>query len=241
MNVITKLGGTTGQAAPPPPKNLDPPSPAPTPTTKQQHGNVAPSLTTSALGTATIDSSTLGQSEQQLRRQGLETLTTVLRSLVAWGITSGKAQAESGAESAKVNGDETRPEGMTPAASQSLDKLPAGGSMELVRQGTPDIVDDPSRFESAKQKKTTLTEGIRRFNKKPKNGIEFLIQHGFIPSKNPHDIAHFLLTTDGPAKVAIGEYLGEGWVRGFTYLGAVLTVFQRRGEHCDHARVRRHD
>lgn len=43
------------------------------------------------------------------------------------------------------------------------------------RANTPDVYgagavaeDDPSRFESAKQKKTTLLEGIKKFNFKPK-------------------------------------------------------------------------
>ena len=52
-----------------------------------------------------------------------------------------------------------------PDASASLDRLPLA---DVVRGPTPDIADDPSRFESAKQKKTTLMEGIRRFNQKPK-------------------------------------------------------------------------
>jgi hypothetical protein len=52
-----------------------------------------------------------------------------------------------------------------PDASVSLDRLPLP---DVARGGTPDITDDPSRFESAKQKKTTLMEGIKRFNQKPK-------------------------------------------------------------------------
>ena len=53
----------------------------------------------------------------------------------------------------------------TPNASVSLDLLPLP---DVARGPTPDIADDPSRFESAKQKKTTLMEGIKRFNQKPK-------------------------------------------------------------------------
>jgi brefeldin A-inhibited guanine nucleotide-exchange protein len=53
-------------------------------------------------------------------------------------------------------------------ADSSLDKLSAGPSVEALRQPTPDLVDDPSKFESAKQKKTTLLEGIKKFNFKPK-------------------------------------------------------------------------
>jgi brefeldin A-inhibited guanine nucleotide-exchange protein len=50
-----------------------------------------------------------------------------------------------------------------------FDKLAVtSGSVETLRQATPDIVDDPTKFESAKQKKTTLLEGIKKFNYKPK-------------------------------------------------------------------------
>lgn len=41
-------------------------------------------------------------------------------------------------------------------------------------------------------------------------GIIFLLEHGFVRSMEPTDIAKFLLATDGLSKAAIGEYLGEG-------------------------------
>jgi hypothetical protein len=77
----------------------------------------------------------------------------VLRSLVAWG--TGKNTAS----------EDTNNNIPTPDASASLDRLPLP---DIVRGPTPDIADDPSRFESAKQKKTTLMEGVKRFNQKPK-------------------------------------------------------------------------
>ena len=77
----------------------------------------------------------------------------MLRSLVAWG---------TGKNTASEDPNNNIP---TPDASASLDRLPLP---DVVRGPTPDIVDDPSRFESAKQKKTTLMEGIKRFNQKPK-------------------------------------------------------------------------
>lgn len=70
--------------------------------------------------------------------------------------------------------------------------------------------DDPTQFESAKARKNILIDGIKRFNYKPKRGVAFLLEHGFIKSSEPKDIARFLLTTDGLNKAQIGEYLGEG-------------------------------
>ncbi|GAA5995525.1 hypothetical protein JCM11641_007216, partial [Rhodosporidiobolus odoratus] len=68
----------------------------------------------------------------------------------------------------------------------------------------------PSRFENAKLRKTTLLEGIKKFNFKPKRGVAFLMETGFIRSNEPKDIARFLLHADGLDKAQIGKYLGEG-------------------------------
>lgn len=70
--------------------------------------------------------------------------------------------------------------------------------------------DDVGRFESAKQRKTNLIDGIKKFNFKPKRGIAFLLEQGFIRSRAPQDIARFLLGNEGLSKAMIGEYLGEG-------------------------------
>ena len=176
-----------------------------------------------------VDTSTIGLSEGQLRKQGLECLANVLRSLVAWGTTTttGKTPVDASMESVRSQaGDETRHEAMS--SDPALDKIAAtSGNAEALRQPTPDSVDDPTRFENAKQKKTTLLEGIKKFNFKPKRvinpsshmitishnldqGIQFLVGTGLIPSSLPADIARFLLTTDGLNKSMIGEYLGEG-------------------------------
>ncbi|KAJ7180014.1 hypothetical protein C8R43DRAFT_971372 [Mycena crocata] len=209
MNIISKIGSMPFAAAPP--KPTEPPSPALSPTVKNHHGPVPPSLSTTSLAiSGTMDTSVMGLSDNQLKRQGLECLVAVLRSLVAWGTASGKMSDDPLAtpSTRSHTGEEMRRDSM--GADQSADKLSAGASVEALRQPTPDLMDDPSKFESAKQKKTTLLEGIKKFNFKPKRGIQFLIDTGFIPSKSPQDVATFLLSTDGLNKAMIGEYLGEG-------------------------------
>jgi brefeldin A-inhibited guanine nucleotide-exchange protein len=212
VNVITKLSSST-QSGIPGQKNAESTGVATQPSAKPQNATLAPSLSTSALsGPSTVDPTTPNQTEAQLRRQGLECLVSILRSLVAWG--TGKSATT-----------EDHNNNITPDASASLDRLPLP---EVARGSTPDIADDPSRFESAKQKKTTLMEGIKRFNQKPKKvsdvvrweffrlisfkGIQFFVEAGFIPSKGPQDVAKFLLNTDGLSKAMIGEYLGDGYV-----------------------------
>ncbi|KAJ3788433.1 sec7 guanine nucleotide exchange factor [Lentinula aff. detonsa] len=216
MNVISKIA--TSPATSHHNKTNEPSSPAVTPNSSKpsgKHATVPPSLSTTAMSVSgSMDTSTMGLSEAQLRRQGLECLVAILRSLVAWGTAAGKSNEDgstlvgSGSGTISQNGEDGTRDSMVD--DPSMDKLATEPSSEQLRQPTPELADDPSRFESAKQKKTTLLEGIKKFNFKPKRGISFLIEHGFIPSKAPQDIAHFLSQSDGLSKSMIGEYLGEG-------------------------------
>ena len=225
MNIISKIGTAPISAVPP--KGSDPNSPALQPQTKQHHGSgqVPPSFSTASLSVpGTVDVSTIGNSEAQLRRQALECLVAVLKSLVAWGTTSSSPPEHVTDPMIRSQIEETRRDNVTPDI--STDRLSPGGT-DPARGPTPELVDDPSKFESAKQKKTTLLEGIKKFNFKPKRvrrilrrgpshthnrsqGIDFFIETGFIPNRDPKTIAQFLLETDGLNKAAIGEYLGEG-------------------------------
>lgn len=171
MNIISKIG--TAPVSHTQKKGEEPVSPAPAPTQKAPNQSaVPPSLSTTALaGPGHSDTSAVGLSEQQLKRQGIECLVAVLKSLVVWG-TAGSENGrpdqvppEPSARSAvpdEMKGDKVTPE------SSSLDLRPGPTSADPTRQPTPEAVDDPSKFESAKQKKTTLLEGIKKFNFKPK-------------------------------------------------------------------------
>ncbi|KAI0032389.1 hypothetical protein K488DRAFT_78525 [Vararia minispora EC-137] len=196
------------------PKLAEPQTPStPSPTKPPAAGPLAPSLTTTALGAPQLpDAATLGTSEAALRRQALETLVAVLRALVAWGIKTDPKTAPS-----------ADAEDRATSASASSDRL-----AEHARTGTPDSSMEPSRFESMKQKKSTLAEGIRRFNFKPKRGVQFLVENGFIPSREPTDVAAFLLATDGLSKTMIGEYLGEGDAENIATMHAFVDMIDVR-------------
>lgn len=188
----------------------------------QKSGNgpsIPPSLSTTSAaeaGQSSLNASASGQSvEVRLKRQSLDCLCSVLRSLVIWsgkstmpseGLTQSDNVSPRMSEETRVaDADES---GLTsPAIASPMVATPDLGSS---RVQTPEALDDPSRFENAKARKTTLLEGIRKFNFKPKRGIEFLIQNGFIRSSEPREIARFLLFADGLNKAQIGEFLGEG-------------------------------
>ena len=171
--------------------------------------------------------------EAHIKRQSLECLVTVLRSLVSWAGrgagptassavpptpyngTSARQSEDGGAEPRTSEADGVANGERTPALSSSLSSSALnGGGAGTSGANTPDVSapDDPSRFENAKLRKTTLLEGIKKFNFKPKRGVTFLVEHGFIRSTEPKDIARFLLQADGLDKAQIGEYLGEGCV-----------------------------
>ncbi|KAG2013698.1 Sec7 domain-containing protein [Coprinopsis cinerea AmutBmut pab1-1] len=205
MNIISKFG-TTNVAPSASNKLPEPPSPGLSPGPRNQ-AHAANSLNGGVLAASgTLDTSTLGLSETQIKRQALECLVAVLRSLVAWGTppVAKPTDFQTPSSARSQNGEESRRD--TPSISE---RLTTGSSGDL-RLSTPEPTDDPSRFESAKQRKTALLEGIKKFNFKPKRGIQFLIENGFIPDNNPKCIATFLHETDGLNKTMLGEYLGEG-------------------------------
>ena len=199
---------------------------------------IPPALSTAAAGETSYDSvqSSTGANqsvEARLKRQSLDCLCSVLRSLVVWssrapvaseaaghflsghpGDSTGSPRASEdiriGNETITVDSENLMEAGSHASPSIPPSSLGAGFASESSRGQTPEPQDDPSRFENAKHRKTILLEGIRKFNFKPKRGIDDLVKNGFIRSREPADIARFLLYADGLSKAQIGEFLGEG-------------------------------
>ncbi|KAK9482861.1 hypothetical protein V1527DRAFT_492356 [Lipomyces starkeyi] len=156
--------------------------------------------------------------EYTLKRLSLDCLVTILESLVEWsqkGIANSAAivlPQPSDRDSDSIADDEIRTGSITPSSNlHPSSPLPEKArSIANGTSGTNTPIDDPTQFESLKHRKTALLEGMKQFNFKPKRGITFLCENNFIASKNPNDVARFLLTTEGLSKAMIGEYLGEG-------------------------------
>nr|XP_019012604.1 guanine nucleotide exchange protein for ADP-robosylation factor [Kwoniella pini CBS 10737]OCF51385.1 guanine nucleotide exchange protein for ADP-robosylation factor [Kwoniella pini CBS 10737] len=224
MNIVSKIGQT--HFAPPSKEELNQGG-----SSKQASGSsgpaIPPSLSTSALagdhGHNAPHYAGLSP-EIKLRRQSLECLVAALKSLVAWSTSNTSTRAaqedqprpsEDGLgrhhASDSVSGSTAQLAAPTPTwPGEATSRSPAPG-ISSNGFSTPDIgEDDVGRFESAKQRKNTLQDGIKKFNFKPKRGIASLIEHGFIRSKAPQDIARFLHANEGLSKAMIGEYLGEG-------------------------------
>lgn len=144
--------------------------------------------------------------ELRLKRESLHCLASVLHSLVEW----------------MGRWDEPVPDG-EPVADDD-----EHASMPVHVNASAALDDDPSRFESAKHRKTVLLEAIRTFNFKPKRGIQQLVEHGFIRSHEPQAIARFLFYADGLSKRSIGEYLGEGEPENIATMHAFVDMMEFR-------------
>lgn len=140
--------------------------------------------------------------EYSLKITSLSCSVAFLRSLYSWaqkGFVSTQKLANSFPKIAASG---------SPFSSKNNSRNPSfiGHQQSVIENET----DDPEQFETQKQRKKALVEGAKQFSQKPKKGIAYFIEHGFIKSDSPKDIALFLLNTETLDKAALGDYLGEG-------------------------------
>lgn len=126
----------------------------------------------------------------ELKKVGLELMVQgILRSLVVW------------LDMVK----ESKPSVTKP----DTERVSESNEVQLSTEESVEQGNDVTKFESMKMKKQTILQGIKLFNTKPKKGFQFLIEKKCIDSREPDDVAHFLLNTEGLNKAMIGEFLGE--------------------------------
>ncbi|KAA8902089.1 hypothetical protein FN846DRAFT_780695 [Sphaerosporella brunnea] len=176
--------------------------------------SLPPSLSTASIAAApTTPVEPTFPQEFPLKKQSLDCLVNVLQSMVEWSqkdladALQHTADMEDGGRDSLDNSHPSQ----TPRVSTVITPTATTPHNELANDSNGSSLDDYNELEKAKQRKTALMESIRQFNFKPKRGVKALIQHGFIESSAPEDIATFLLK--GPIaldKAMIGEYLGEG-------------------------------
>ncbi|KAJ7962227.1 Brefeldin A-inhibited guanine nucleotide-exchange protein [Quillaja saponaria] len=99
---------------------------------------------------------------------------------------------------------------------------------------TSNEVSDVSNIEQRRAYKLELQEGISLFNRKPKKGIEFLINANKV-GDSPEDIAAFLKNASGLNKTLIGDYLGEREDLPLKVMHAYVDSFDFQGMEFDDA------
>ncbi|KAA8515946.1 hypothetical protein F0562_019125 [Nyssa sinensis] len=95
-------------------------------------------------------------------------------------------------------------------------------------------ISDVSAIEQRRAYKLELQEGISLFNRKPKKGIEFLINANKVGS-SPEEIAAFLKNASGLNKTLIGDYLGERDELSLKVMHAYVDSFDFQGKEFDEA------
>lgn len=149
--------------------------------------------------------------EYALKMTSIGCAVAFLRSLYSWaqrGLNSPHSRNHSLIGGDPNNGSNLSLRNRSDSTSTSIG---ASRNQSFVNgDSVPTDSDNPEQFESQKQRKKALLEGIRQFNQKAKKGLNYFITNGFLESDDPVVIAKFLLETDGLDKSVIGEYLGEG-------------------------------
>ena len=138
--------------------------------------------------------------ERSMRIRGLECLVSILKCMVTWTSDlfinpSSQTIASDDADAADQSADSEEKKSMAPNVSEA----PSSGG---------DDYDDPSKTAVGKELKTTIEEGIRLFNRKPKNGLKYLQERKLL-GETSTDIASFFHHEERLDKNMIGEYLGE--------------------------------
>ncbi|XP_057980125.1 brefeldin A-inhibited guanine nucleotide-exchange protein 2-like [Malania oleifera] len=95
-------------------------------------------------------------------------------------------------------------------------------------------VSDVSTIEQRRAYKLELQEGVSLFNRKPKKGIEFLINANKV-GNSPEEIAAFLKNTSDLNKTLIGDYLGEKEELPLKVMHAYVDSFDFQGMEFDEA------
>ncbi|KAL6569404.1 Brefeldin A-inhibited guanine nucleotide-exchange protein 2 [Orobanche minor] len=95
-------------------------------------------------------------------------------------------------------------------------------------------VSDASMLEQRRAYKLELQEGVSLFNRKPKKGIEFLINASKV-GNSAEEIAAFLKNASGLNKTLIGDYLGEREDLSLKVMHAYVDSFDFEGIEFDEA------
>jgi brefeldin A-inhibited guanine nucleotide-exchange protein len=169
----------------------------------QIRGTIPPSLTTVSMNSSHETEHPYPQ-EYAMKQESLEALVEILRSLVNWAQQALPESKKSNEQDLRPSVDDLR---VSTDTRNFADSPHVGADSGTV---TPLAEDDYGQLEKAKHRKIALTNALKQFNYKPKRGLKTLISEGFITSKEPADIARFLLDNEALDKVALGEFLGEG-------------------------------
>ncbi|KAK3752750.1 hypothetical protein QZH41_018716 [Actinostola sp. cb2023] len=167
-----------------------------------------------AQGRQAIELGATPAQERSMRLKGLECLVSILKCMVEWSrelYINPNSQATAAADTPnikrKLSVNENDLAEVNNAELKTYD-----GSQESLKStsASSNIItpDNPVEFESLKQMKGLMEEGIAKFNKSPKKGIKFLQENGLL-GLSSDEVAEFLFNDERLDKTQVGEALGD--------------------------------
>ncbi|MED6170939.1 Brefeldin A-inhibited guanine nucleotide-exchange protein 2 [Stylosanthes scabra] len=168
--------------------------------------------------------------EATIKLEALKTLVAILKSMGNW-----------------LNRQLLIPDPHSAKNFEAADNSAEAGGLAIVngngedpvegQDSPPEISNDASDVSNIGQRrayKMELLEGISLFNRKPKKGIEFLINAKKV-GNSPEDIAAFLKDASGLNKTLIGDFLGEREELSLKVMHAYVDSFDFQGMEFDEA------
>lgn len=177
--------------------------------------------------------SLLPPQESTMKLEAMKCLVAILRSMGDWMNKQLRIpDPQSTKKFEAVENISSGPEpGTVPMANGNGDE-PVEGSDSHSEASSE--ISDVSTIEQRRAYKLELQEGISLFNRKPKKGIEFLINAKKV-GNTPEEIAAFLKNASDLNKTLIGDYLGEREELPLKVMHAYVDSFDFQGMEFDEA------
>lgn len=157
-----------------------------------------------------LEVSNSNQTHQQMMRiKGLECLVSILKCMVEWSkdlyTDPNQLNCLSNNKTKESTDEMTRS-----FSTNSLNSIGKSSCTSSTNKQDPHHrdYDNIEQLEVVKQQKEIIEQGIDLFNRKPRRGIQFLQEHGYL-GKTPKEIAEFFHNEDRLDKTQVGEFLGE--------------------------------
>ncbi|KAF5732964.1 brefeldin A-inhibited guanine nucleotide-exchange protein 2-like [Tripterygium wilfordii] len=175
-------------------------------------------------------STLLPPQEETMKLEAMKCLVAILKSMGDW--MNKQLRIPDPHSTNKLDMSESSPEaGTLPMENGNGDEHLDGSDSHSEASSE---ANDVSTIEQRRAYKLELQEGISLFNRKPKKGIEFLINANKVGS-TPEEIVAFLKNATGLNKTLIGDFLGEREDLSLKVMHAYVDSFEFQGMNFDEA------
>lgn len=165
-----------------------------------------------------------------MKLEAMRCLVSILRSMGEWMNKQMRLPDSHAPSCIETISGNVESMGGLPMENGNIDVPAEGVYSETINGG----VSEAAALEQHRAYELELQEGISLFNRKPKKGIQFLINVNKV-GHSAEEIASFLKSTSGLNKVLIGDYLGEREEFPSKVMHAYVDTFDFHGMEIDEA------